>query len=205
MKRLILTAIASLFIAATPLAASAATPTRADIQSRAADYQQLLKRFNDGQQLTTDEYTTVYYGSALQRGFNPAQTYDKMLRAFESRDYASALRLCEDGLKSDPTNLALLFKAFASAMASSDPTTKTKAISFQTRLLGICDAIFNSGSGVTDMSPYIVIRPSDADEFLVKYIQPVKIIGRAKVGNLDAAKVNLEGIADEVILYFKQF
>ena len=51
----------------------------------------------------------------------------------------------------------------------------------------------------------MLIRPSDTDEFLVKYMQPAGILGRARIGQTEAIKVRLDGVADDVILYFSIF
>lgn len=168
-------------------------------------YASLLKRFEAGEELSTPDATILYFASALQPGFNPAKKYTEINETYSAGATDNAFRLCRQALAADPTNLTLLFKAYASAAVSKDPEIKAEAPAMQARLLAICDAIFDSGQGVTDASPYIIIRPSDLDEFLIKYIQPEKTIGRAKINNLDAIKVNLNGIADDVILYFAPF
>ena len=127
------------------------------------------------------------------------------MTSYDSGNIAKAHELAAAALESDPTNLTLLFKAYASAAASTDPAVNTKASVYQSRLLQICDLILASGLGVTDSSPYIVVRPADMDEFLVKYIQPAQIVGKSKIGKLEAAKVVIDGVPDEVILYFNQF
>ncbi len=204
MKRILIAAVVALSAA---FSTSAATPTHESVsqQVKSGQYATLLERFKAGQSLTADEAAIVYYGSALQPGFNPDKKYDKMLAAFNSGQTDNAFRLCEEGLKTDPTNLALLFKAYAAAMASKDASIKAKAPKMQARLLSICDAIFSSGNGVSENAPYLVVRPSDTEEFLVKYLQPASIDGRATIGELTAAKVKLDGIADEIIFYFSTF
>lgn len=173
--------------------------------TKAPDYTSLLNRFKAGETLPVQDAATVYYGAVLAPGFNAAKEYKDVMEAYASGNVAKAYALAEDALESDPTNLALLFKAYASAAASTDAAVREKAAVYQSRLLQICDLIFSSGLGVTDSSPYVVARPADMEEFLVKYIQPAQIAGRSKVGNLDAAKVVIEGVPDEVIMYFKQF
>ncbi len=63
----------------------------------------------------------------------------------------------------------------------------------------------NSGSGVADASPYQVIRRSDINEFLVKYMQPKNVVGQSQIGQLTAIKASFDGIPDDVILYFGIF
>lgn len=211
MKKIILSAaIAIISVFATTTAAVSAEnakPDKLTIQTQIANgnYARLMEKFKSGQQLTAEEAATIYYGSALQPGFNAEKQYTAMLEAYNSGNTEKAFKLCEEALEKDPTNLGVLFKAYASAVSSKDAATKAKAPVMQTRLLAICDAIFASGTGVRETSPYVVIRPADIEEFLVKYMQPQSIEGHANVGELFAAKVRLEGIEDDVILYFATF
>lgn len=168
-------------------------------------YTSLLERFNAGEKLQPADAATVYYGSTFQDGFDAGRQYPGVIAAFSGKNYPEALRLCEDALATDPTNLTLLFKAYAAASGVGTAEAVAKATKFQTRLLSICDAIMESGTGVSDASPMVVIRPGDIDEFVVKYMQPVSVAGHAKLGNLDAVKVKFDRIPDDVILYFAQF
>lgn len=192
-------------------AAAAQTPAsqlkRDEVASECSGgrYAALLERFTAGQQLSPAETATVYYGSAFQDGFDAGRQYPGVLAAFSGKNYAEALRLCEEALANDPTNLTLLFKAYAAASGAGTAEAQAKATKFQTRLLSICDAIMESGTGVTDASPLVVVRPGDIDEFVVKYMQPLSVTGHAKLGSLDAVKVKFDRIPDEVILYFAQF
>lgn len=209
MKKLFSAATAAFLIIAAPTtqATESQTIDRDAIETTAKsdDYASLLRHFTDGEQLTPDEIATVYYGSVFQPGFNADMQYPSLTAAYAAGEMTKALRLCEEALAKDPTNLSLLFKAYAAARSSTDATVNTKATIFQNRIIGICDAIFASGSGVTETSPYTVIRPSDIDDFLIKYIQPTAVKGRARISDLDAVKVTLDGLTDDVILYFATF
>lgn len=209
MKHLAIAAIAAALTLSTSVNAIAGgkLPERSTFASQTTPsaYAQLLQRFQAGEPLTKAEYTTVYYGSALQPGFSADKQYADIAEIYASGDLTKALRRCEEALATDPTNLALLFKAYAASKLSADESVKSKADGYVNRINGICDAILDSGSGVTDMSPYMVIRPTDVNEFLVKFLQPTSVNGRARVGNLDAVKVTLDGVPDEVIFYFGQF
>lgn len=207
MKRIILAAAAALAIAATPARAQANGPQHPDRETIAAadNYNDLLKDFEAGNKLTDAALATVYYGAALQPGFNADRDYAAVMAAYSSGDMKRAFTLAKEALASDPTNLSLLFKAYAAATASSDPDIKSQAAIYQTRLLGICDAIMNSGTGVTETSPYLVIRRSDINDYLVKYMQPSQILGQAQISGLTAIKAIFDGINDDVILYFGIF
>lgn len=201
MKRLIFTLLAFVMLAIAPTAN--AQIKRDAIAKSVVDgtYDSLLKKYVAGQELTTSQMNVVYYGSSMQRGFNPLATYPEVMSAAAKHDAVETLRLAKAALAKDPTNLALLFKAYASA-ASVAPA---EAAVYQTQLLGVCDAIFHSGTGVTDTQPFLVVRPSDISEFLVKYIQPTQILGQTSIGQLEAYKVKMDGIADDFIFYFGQF
>lgn len=188
-------------------AAQSTTPQRDALAALSAkDYASLLSRFTAGQELSHADISAVYFGAPLhQKGFNAARQYPAIKNAYDSGDMKQTHTLAADALKSDPTNLYLLFKAFASASASTDADVKRLAPKYQQMLLGVCDAIFNSGRSFVDSSPLLFTHPSDVDEFITKYLQPTTILGRSTLGDLEAVKMNLDGVPDAVIIYFQQF
>ncbi|MCM1347910.1 MAG: DUF4919 domain-containing protein [Firmicutes bacterium] len=165
-------------------------------------YKALADRFATGQKLSTSDMAALYYGTALQPGFSATQTYPDINRTYAAGDYTTTLSQVWKALAKDPANLYLLFTGYGAARSLNN---QEAADLLQTRLLQVCDLIFASGMGVSQDSPYVVLRPSDIDEFLVKYIQPTTINGRAKISNLEAVRVNIDGVPDDVIMYFKQF
>ncbi len=211
MKRYLTTAILSIAAVAAAFAQdsqpaqAAATIDRQHITATAGDraaYKALADRFAAGHKMQPQEVADLYYGSALQPGFKADRNYPEITRSYVAGDYATTLSQVWNALSADPTNLYLLFTGYGAARSLGN---KEAAGLLQNRLLQICDVIFSSGKGVSQDSPYIVVRPGDIDEFLIKYIQPTSLIGRAKIGNVDAARVNIDGVPDDVILYFKQF
>lgn len=209
MKKIISRILIAIFLAIAPVTALAtdSKPTRSSIKAKVTpqSYASLLKRFNAGEKMAAADAALLYYGSALQPGFNASKKYPEIDKAYKDGATDRTFHLCQTALTTDPTNLALLFKAYVSASLSKDAGLKAQAPKFQTRILTLCDAILESGKGVIDNSPYVVIRPSDIEEYLLKYMQPVKVIGHAKINNLDAYKVDLKGNNDETILYFSIF
>lgn len=206
MKRSILTfLLAAICVSASFAATTRFIPDRSKISATVRDqsaYKALADRFASGQKLSAPEIATVYYGTALQPAFNPNQSYPDIARTYAAGDYATALSLIWSALAKDPANLYLLFTGYGSAASLGN---QEAASLLQNRLLQVCDLIFSTGTGVSQDSPYLVVRPSDIDEFLIKYIQPKKINGRAKIGNLDACRVDIEGIDNDVIMYFSAF
>ena len=136
--------LTSLFLLATLAAPSVMaqnqlnTPDAKVIAATPRDtYRSLLARFESGQKLDAADMMTVYYGAVSQPGFNPDVSYSALDAAYNTGDMAKAHNLAAEALRKDPTNLYLLFKAYASAAASTDHTIKSLAPKYQTRLLGI--------------------------------------------------------------------
>lgn len=205
MKKLILSVLVAIFAALPSMAAQTVTINRETVKAAASDkaaYKALASRFALGQQLPQTDMITLYYGSVFQPGFKASQTYPDVLNAYQARDFTRALALAQKGLEADPTNLVLLFNGYGAAAALKNAEA---AALMQNRLLQVCDLIFASGSGVEQDSPYMVVRPSDINEFLVKYIQPKEVKSRATISGLDAAMVALDGVDQDVIMYFNQF
>lgn len=189
-------------------AATAQTPdhlTPQQIDAATADYTTMLPRFEAGTELTGADAAAVYYGAAKQKGFNPEVQHTAMLQAYESGNMLQAHQLAMKALKTDPTNLTLLFKAYASAVAGNDTDAKKESPRLLARIHTVCDAIFSSGKGVMDSSPYMVTHTTDIEEFLTKYIRPTSIEGKSKLGEMDVYKVILPGVAEPVYFYFAQY
>lgn len=169
-------------------------------------YQQLTERFIAGDpSLTTDEVRLVYYGYRFNPQFRANAMYPGLQEAFDANDYTKTLDMARLGLSANPVSLPLLFKAYACSMMSLDADTKAKAKVYQIRINQLCDVIFESGKGVSSHSPYVVIRSSDIDPFVKNYLQPQMILDQSTLGSQLAVKMKLEGVPDEVILYFDVF
>ena len=197
-------------MAAAMLCASAATPDRDAIKSivknEPARYEALTKRFVKGDAtLSPEEVQIVYYGYADAPGFNPNAAYPALDAAYASYDLTHSLDMARMALESNPVSLPLLFKAYACAVTSPDAAVKATAEGYQTRINQLCDAIFSSGKGVIAESPYMLIRTSDWAPFLKNYLQPQQVMAESKIGDVNAVKVQLEGIDEPVILYYDAY
>lgn len=171
-----------------------------------ARYQALTERFIAGDaSLTPEEVRLVYYGYTENPSFRANAAYPGLQEAYEANDFTKALDMARLGLSANPVSLPLLFKAYACSMVSLDADTKAKAKVYQIRINQICDAIFGSGKGVGTHTPYVVIRSSDIDPFIKNYLQPVTVIDQSKVGKELAVKMKIDGVPDDVILYFDIF
>lgn len=181
------------------------TPNRNAIATAMRDhaaYKALADRFASGQKLTPSQMGEVYYGAVFQPGFKAGVTYPDIARTYAAGDYATTLSQVWTALAKDPANLYLLFTGYGAARSLKN---QEAASLLQGRLLQVCDLIFSTGTGVSSNSPYLVVHPSDIDEFVVKYLQPVKVLGRATLDGCQAVRVNLDDKADDVIFYFKTF
>lgn len=194
-------AVMAMCVAAAFGAKAEGTLSRAQIENAVANYTTLLPRYDKGESLSGADAAGVYYGA----GVKPSTEYTSMQQAYDSGNMLQAHQLAMKGLKADPTNLMLLFKAYGSAMASSDADAKALCPKLLGRINSVCEAIFNSGLGVTESSPYLVTHQSDIEEFLTKYMRPTTVEGKAKLGDMDVYKVTFEGIADPVYLYFAMY
>ena len=189
-----LSLIFTLFVAALPLSAQTETADSLKTQAETVDslqvpeydsiyviggdtlkaalYAPSLKKFEESADHSVATIKQVYYGAALQPGFNPDTVYVDAVNAYARRDYHQAEKLALKGLETDPTNLGLLVRAYGSrnAVNIGDPTQ------YQNRCIEIFEAILKSGSGVTPEDPFLVTHKTDAMEFVTRYLQPSSII-----------------------------
>ena len=173
------------------------------VDNHPEEFRALTSRFVEADTtLTPAEVAVVYYGHAFTPQYNPEADYADVMRAFEGNDMSLTVMLAEDALKSCPVSLPMLFKVFGCSVGSDVPAIKTRADNARQRLLMICDLILSTGTGVDQMAPYLVISEGDMNEFLSKYCQVAKEISRSDLGDEKAVKVRLDGIDDDVILYF---
>jgi len=205
MKRILTLLLLSATILMPAMAQDKIAADRATITKTASDfgvYKALADRFAAGHKLQPQDVAAIYYGSALQPGFDAAIQYPDIARTYAAGDYATALSLIWKALTKDPANPYLLFTGYGCARSLEN---KEAASLLQGRVMQVCDMIFKTGTGVTQDSPFIILRPTDVDEFIIKYIQPQSILGRAKIDGLEAVRVNIEGVPNDVIFYFRQF
>lgn len=179
-----------------------------DYQSmNTADRASLVTRFQNGDTtLTGSEIAKVYYGSVFDPGFIPGgRDYSTINSLRSARRYREMLPMCIEALKSDPSSLTLLFRTFAGAF--NNPDGRDQALVDKTRIQvnQVCDAIFASGTGVTEDSPFEVVAHDDIEQFLINYLQVDSITGTAEMGKLTVAKVKLPGKEEQVYLYFKVY
>lgn len=186
------------------LAATAANPDLTSIPQNVKDhpesYASLLDRFNTGDStLTADEVAMVYFGAPAAGKTVPEADYSRINALRSERRYSEMMPLCAEALKSDPVSLTLLFRTFAGAYNNNDAATQASA---STRVNQLCDAIFASGTGVTETDPFRVVAKADIEQFLNNYLRVDRILGMSAMGALTVAQVQLPGREEPAYLYF---
>ncbi len=200
----ILAAAALLTVAATASALRVDYDSiRSVVNDRPELFRQLTARFIDADTtLTDDELAVVYYGHAMIPGYNPEETYADVMKAFDDGDLATTLVLADEALRRNPVSLPMLFKCYGICAISELDRLKDRCPALAARINMLCRVIEESGQGVIMYSPFCVISPADIDEFLTKCWQVQRVYESADMGDLRAVKVHIDGIDDDVILYF---
>lgn len=176
------------------------TAIAARVKANPAEYQSLLRRFESGDQsLTPEQVAFVYYGAPAGGAAPSKADLGKINDLRSQRRYAEMLPLCQEALKTHPVELTLLFRAFAAGANTGNPAVQSNA---QVRVNQLCDAIFASGKGVTEVEPFIVVSEADVEQFLNNYIQVDRILGIARQGKLIVSQVELPGRQEPAYLYF---
>lgn len=173
------------------------------VKNRPEVFSALTSRFMDADTtLTMSDVAVVYFGHAFTPGYNPTESFPEMMEAYESDDMNLAIALGEQDLRRNPVSLMLLMKLYGACATSQVPRLRNQAPQLQQRILMLCDMISSTGLGVMPESPWCVICESDMEELLAKYIKPQRVIDRSTRGDEEAVKVKIDGIDDDVILYF---
>lgn len=167
-------------------------------------YRQLTQRFIDGDTtLTFDELSTVYYGYSMTPDYDPRDTYPQIAKALEDKDYELAGQLSARALQTNPASLELsIMDLDASEHGAKDPAHHLRTAKMGFRCDMVANTILESGRGTNAHSPFYVISTADMMRILHNVLGVSKIIDRAKVGDIDAIKINLPGSDRMHILYF---
>lgn len=174
-----------------------------DVAQNPGEYQALMNRFLIGDTtLTLDQLATVYYGYAFSYDYDPTDHNDEIDRAYDSRDYQTTWRLCDEALKLNPVSLDLTIKALVAANNGKDEKARQKIPTLQNRYAMLSDLILSSGKGTSPESPFIVICEDDMGRIIRNVICVESTTGRATVRDIDAIKVKLPTSSRQHILYF---
>jgi hypothetical protein len=126
-------------------------------------YPELMNRYkNNDTTLTRDDYHILYYGYALQSGFNPQKDTELRKQLAEEfsdaskgdADYSSILKISNQILEQLPFDIRTLDPAIYSSEMRNDHSTANK---LEFKMGRIIETIFNSGDGLTQDTPFYVI------------------------------------------------
>lgn len=127
------------------------------------DYSHLLEMFYEGDRMSFDQVTVLYYGAALEVGYGPYKTMsmeNEIHNLNNLNQYKEAIELGDTILKTRPTSLmTLLEQSFA--LRKERDTTNAKLKSTQLRTLK--EIILQSGDGLSPKTAFIVTSRKDID------------------------------------------
>lgn len=175
-----------------------------EVAMNPAAYRALLDRFIAGDSLmTAGEMATVYYGWSFTPDYSPDENNATANEAFDSGDWKLASFLASEGLQRSPLSLDLTtIGLLASKHAGESELMNSKVRNLGTRFNMIAAIILASGNGTTPDSPFKVICYNDILRVLKNVVGAREIIGRSRVGNIEAIKIRLDDTEREHILYF---
>ncbi len=176
---------------------------RVEVTMHPERYRALLNRFVAGDTaLTSAELATVYYGYSFTPDYDPRETFDDITDAFDVKDYERVAFLAPDALVVNPVSLDLSVMALMAAECGAGERPGVRAANLGARCDMIATAILESGRGTSPDSPFMVISSADISRLLRNVLGINLIIGRTKVGEVDAIKVTFPGSDRQHILYF---
>ncbi len=173
------------------------------VKENPEQYTALLNRFVAGDTtMNVGEVAIVYYGHAFTPEYKPGQANDKIHDAYKRKDYPVAAYLSSEALLDNPVSLDMTVVNLIAADHSDLPRVRAKIPALQARFDMLATTILSSGNGTTCDSPFVVIDPDDIERVLRNVLGANEILGRAKVGDIDAVKITFPGEMREHILYF---
>lgn len=127
-------------------------------------YPKLMEKYlTSDANMTPEEGRHLYFGYVYQTGYVPTDTssYNNLLakvltkKSFTAQDYTKILEYSDALLQEDPFNLRAL-NAKLLVLAQQDNTTAYKSTARKRRI--VQDAIVGTGDGMTEKTPYYVIK-----------------------------------------------
>lgn len=126
-------------------------------------YPNLIKKYQDGTQMTPEEGRHLYFGYVYQQGYVPTDTseFNKKLaevlskQSFVAEDYKNILQYADALLLEDPFNLRAL-NAKLLVYAQDNNTEEYKKVALKRRI--VQDAIIGTGDGMSEKTPFYVIK-----------------------------------------------
>lgn len=166
-------------------------------------YRELLDRYMKADTtLRLDEVATVYYGSASTVDYAPDLTFPEIDEAIAAEDYAKAYDLSIKAAKEAPVSLPVLINVIKLMPKIDLKDNLDSYLNVRQRLEMLIGTILASGTGIRRELPFKVISEGDMMVILKDILNVGEIVGRSKIGNIDAVKVTFPTNSREHILYF---
>lgn len=126
-------------------------------------YPNLIKKYQDGTQMTPEEGRHLYFGYIYQPGYVPTDTseFNSKLAAilskqsFVQEDYKNIVQYADALLLEDPFNLRAL-NAKLLVYAQENNAEEYKKVALKRRI--VQDAIIGTGDGMSEKTPFYVIK-----------------------------------------------
>lgn len=176
-----------------------------DVTMNPSKYRALLERFEKADTtLTPEEVSTVYYGYAFSRDYEPRDSFPEIHAAYERQDYEEVARLVQEALPMNPVSLDLSLLGLAAYEHGAGKTPGAHSLNLAIRSDLIATAILESGRGTNAASPFYVICDADRRRILTNVLGvPLdRVVGTTTVGPVQAVKFTFPGQSREHILYF---
>ncbi|HLO90315.1 MAG TPA: DUF4919 domain-containing protein [Lentimicrobium sp.] len=161
----------------------------------AALYGRLMNRLQTNDTtLSLNDYQLLYYGTALQAGYNPQKDsplrdtlYGLFSNAQSGRaDFREVKKIANQILEQLPFDIRTLDPSIHASRMLNDNATADK---LEMRMGRIIETIYNSGDGRTETTPfYVVSTANEVDMLRALGFTPATIIAMQS-GNLDFWKV----------------
>lgn len=179
-----------------------------DVTMNPSRYRDLMDRFEKADTLLTkQELQTVYYGYAFSRDYEPRDSFPAIHAAYDRGDYEEVARMVDEALRINPVSLDLCLLglgAYQNGAKGPDNTPGAASLNLALRSDMIATTILDSGRGTLTQSPFSVICDMDRRRIFTNVLGvPLSdIIGRSRVGDIDAYKFTFPGQSRQHILYF---
>ncbi len=152
--------------------------------------------------LRIDEVATVYYGYAATMDYAPDLTFPEIDEAIAAEDYEKAFNMSLDASKEAPMSLPVLINVIKLMPQIELKDNLDAYLNIRQRLEMLIGTILASGTGIRRESPIKVISEGDMMVILNDILNVGEIVGRSKIGEIDAVKITFPTNSREHILYF---
>lgn len=166
-------------------------------------YRNLMDRYLKADTtLRLDEMATVYYGYASTIDYAPDLTFPEIDEAIADENYDKAFRLSIEAAKEAPLSLPVLINVIKLMPQVELKENLDAYLNIRQRLEMLIGTILASGTGIRRELPFKVISEGDMMVILKDILNVEEIVGRSKIGEIDAVKITFPTNSREHILYF---